>query len=398
MKKNKVFGKFRISNGPNGKILVSTIKNIPKKTKIVQKDNAEEYERYRELLMNKARGITSYSAEENISERFVETTNSDFIALCEATMERDNENCRCHIKGFSGDEVAKVRKTIETTLKFLKEQKEEIAKDKNLDEKERRVNTTIVNEAISKTQVTIWNLERMLHYIEEDTSRYEIILYGNSGETETQKFLHKLGGDKGWSIQTNVVIPIRQIKKKNINKNTPTYEYDFIIVQESGVYNLEVKNYKGDIVVNRDGTFSRWGTKLERNPVEQCQKHCRKLKEIIVAGEICDSETAQDIVKGAIVVPNGVIIKNESGFPVFGGLDEKLGDFLNDEKILGSSEQKAIKKVISKNKVSNAKNIKIPYHGINKEYLDKKFYPGIKRMEDYNEIYRKTRKLKNKSR
>jgi len=172
-----------------------------------------------------------------------------------------------------------------------------------------------VSEKLQTIWLMIWGDTAI---IKDAYSQYRAIKIGSIGEIRTKDAINSFIPSE-WMYFQGIVLPIVNPQSEK-ERSVGEYESDFIIISDTIIYVLEVKNYSsGTLNISKDGRvqhFSRSNQKMEENRsvIQQCEEH------VIYTARLLSKETGQDYtrkVKGIIVVANEDIeINNESDYSI----------------------------------------------------------------------------------
>ena len=184
---------------------------------------------------------------------------------------------------------------------------------------------------------------------------------GIDGENRVKEELKELKG-KGYKIINGVYL----------KGKTLTQEIDSLVITPKGIFNIETKNYAGDISINKYGDWIRTkkgNTSYLKNPCEQIERHKRCIKEIVGNVKINDiivianSKTTIEGLKNCKVK----VIK-------YSGLSEYIEGFKAEKKYDVDEVYKKIK-----SRISGESNIKT--------YKDKDSEPFYKQWDFIARIF-----------
>lgn len=229
----------------------------------------------------------------------------------------------------------------------------------------------------------ILKLESFLYWFNDLFRNYKndksSVSQGEAGESFILSELAKYNeGD--WIIFNSAILPITS-PKTEMEKRIGEFENDLIIVNENGVFTLEVKNYqKGKIEIYSDGRVAHYDSRGEllpsekQNVIEQSENHIRYLSMFLKDVFDDSSDDIKNVVHGIIVIANNdfEISKNELDYPIVRpvllgrALNSSYGDKLSAEM------QEKIANAIKKNLKASHKYVHKDYKAIFSMITDKK--------------------------
>ncbi|MBW6409905.1 nuclease-related domain-containing protein [Clostridium weizhouense] len=96
---------------------------------------------------------------------------------------------------------------------------------------------------------------------------------GKEGEDKVKKILSSLNKDK-----------YKVMNSFYLRGNNLTQELDSLIISSNGIFNIEVKNFSGDITINKLGEWTRiknGKTETIKNPKDQIQRHHKVINDVV---------------------------------------------------------------------------------------------------------------------
>ncbi|SFC88887.1 nuclease-related domain-containing protein [Clostridium uliginosum] len=164
----------------------------------------------------------------------------------------------------------------------------------------------------------------------------------------------RIAGEEGESKVKNV---LKSLDKKSykvmsgfyLKGNSLTQELDSIVISKKGIFNIEVKNFSGNITINKSGEWTRIkNNKVEtlKNPKEQVERHHKVIKEVV------GSEVK---VVDILVIANNkatLSIKGNTNFKIL--LYEELDEYINNYKSDSSYNMEELEKKILKRKTGDS--------------------------------------------
>lgn len=183
---------------------------------------------------------------------------------------------------------------------------------------------TIVDKEYDKY---IYKLKALLDWFSDISKEYKLdkasIGKGEEGEQFIVSELAKYHeGD--WSIFNGAILPITS-PRTDTDRRIGEFENDLLVVNENGVFTLEIKNYqKGKLEIYSDGRVAHYNSRGEllpsekQNMIEQSENHIRYLT--IFLKDMLDDPSidVKNLVHGIIVIANNdfEISKNELEYPI----------------------------------------------------------------------------------
>ncbi|GAA0077885.1 hypothetical protein UT300005_22630 [Clostridium sp. CTA-5] len=96
---------------------------------------------------------------------------------------------------------------------------------------------------------------------------------GKEGEDKVKSILNTLNKDK-----------YKVISSFYLRGNDLTQELDSLIISSNGIFNIEVKNFSGDITINKSGEWIRiknGKSETIKNPKDQIERHHKVIKDVV---------------------------------------------------------------------------------------------------------------------
>ena len=195
--------------------------------------------------------------------------------------------------------------------------------------------------------IYIYKLKSLLEWFNEMSREFKMdkssIRQGEEGEYFIVSELAKYH-DGDWNIFNGAILPIT-LPRTDTDRKIGEFENDLLVVNENGVFTLEIKNYqKGKLEIYSDGRVAHYNSRGEllpaekQNMIEQSENHIRYLTKFFKDMLGDSSINVNNFVHGIIVIANNDFeIKNELDYliirPVLLGrtLSKSYGEKLSPE-------------------------------------------------------------------
>ena len=148
--------------------------------------------------------------------------------------------------------------------------------------------------------------------LKEKISQHRALRQGEDGENYAYNYLREHLPDN-WIVLQNINTPYKDSQREN----------DIIVINEKGVFTLEVKNYiGGSLEIKNDGKVihKRSGEIVDdkQDIIEQSENHVTALTAFLEKNYPLEDMNWHDLVKGIVVISNDEMnIKNDSTYPIF---------------------------------------------------------------------------------
>lgn len=128
--------------------------------------------------------------------------------------------------------------------------------------------------------IVIMLLVLFMQEIQEYFDKRKILNAGVEGETRLKNALNSLKKDK-----------YKLLNGFYLKGDSITQEIDSLVISECGLFNIECKNFGGNISIDKNGVWhrERHGKKdILKNPKEQVERHNKVLREVVGQVDIID--------------------------------------------------------------------------------------------------------------
>lgn len=148
--------------------------------------------------------------------------------------------------------------------------------------------------------------------LKEKVSQFKALKQGEDGENYAYSYL-KEHLPENWVVLQNINTPYKDSQREN----------DIIVINEKGVFTIEVKNYiGGSLEIKNDGKVihQRGGDIVDdkQDIIEQSENHVTAVADFLEKNYPLEGVNWIDFVKGIVVISNDeMTINNESSYPIF---------------------------------------------------------------------------------
>ena len=222
---------------------------------------------------------------------------------------------------------------------------------------------TILNQKIS-------NHFFALESLKEKVAQFKALKQGEDGENYAYDYLKEHLPDN-WVVLQNINTPYKDSQREN----------DIIVINEKGIFTLEVKNYiGGSLEIKNDGkVIHKRGKETvddKQDIIEQSENHVSALTAFLEQNYPIEGINWHDLVKGIVVISNDeMTINNESSYPIFRTSLVRPYILNIPNNVLNKEQIEEIKNLMVK---TSKDDVKFPYMAYVEKFYNEDFPYAIK--------------------